>query len=254
MASLTSWELDHLALSTEAAGISVALCAFTVALVNTRPLLADPTLNGSATSADGGSVSKVAVDTDEVRGYAIHADVLNNDVTRALRRIVGAVAAGPVELSGVDGSEAANSNGTNIVVLDDLVLGSAGTATSDNGIAATDNGDRIFADVTEPDVPQSAGSLTVNTLECVGTDNDVRERSTVCEDEDGVFIAGVSISVAGPATVELLVAHVHSASDRAGTGERDDVARTSRDRKSLGRCHASGKSEEDDLRDHFDDG
>lgn len=62
----------------------------------------------------------------------------------------------------------------------------------------------------------------MNTLELVGADDDVAQSSAVLEDEYSALAVGVLVGVARPATVELLVAHVHRARDNAGSGERHD--------------------------------
>ena len=65
-----------------------------------------------------------------------------------------------------------------------------------------------LANVTEPDVLQGAGTLAVDTLELLSTDDDVGESSTVLKDENSVVRSSVGISVASLSTVVLLVTHI----------------------------------------------
>ncbi len=73
----------------------------------------------------------------------------------------------------------------------------------------------------------------MNTLESVGTDDDVAQGSTVLEDEDGVFGPGVLVRVAGLSTVELHVGVVVDTGDGTGLWERCDFARAGWDVKGL---------------------
>lgn len=110
-----SWQLSQLALSSSTASIGGELGAVALTLVDTLVFAAD-LLGCSAGSADGGSIAKVAVDADEVGGHTEGADVLDDDLAGALGLVVGAVAAGAVELAGVDNGVVADSDGTNTVV------------------------------------------------------------------------------------------------------------------------------------------
>ena len=65
-----------------------------------------------------------------------------------------------------------------------------------------------LANVTEPDVLQGAGTLAVDTLELLSTDDDVGESSTVLKDENSVVRSSVGIGVASLSTVVLLVTHI----------------------------------------------
>lgn len=137
-------------------------------------------------------------------------------------------------------------------MLDDLVLGVGGTASSDEGVTVAEDGDGILADVAEPDVGQGAGTLAVDTLEGVGANDDVAEGSTVLEDEDGGVRASVGVGVAGLATVELLVASVERAGDGGRLGERDDAAGAGRDVEGLAHGKASHGGGDDNVgEEHF---
>jgi hypothetical protein len=92
-----------------------------------------------------------------------------------------------------------------------------------------------LANVTEPHVPQGAGTLAVNSLELTRANNDVGQGSTVLKNENGILASSVLVGVAGATTVILSVAQVHVAGDRAGLGERDDRSDSGRDVQSL-RC------------------
>jgi hypothetical protein len=110
-------------------------------------------------------------------------------------------------------------------VLDDLVLCVLSTTTLDENISVTEKGDGIYeelvklvlslyvefltlANVTEPDVLQSASTLAVNTLKLVGTNDNVGESSTVLKDENSVVRSSIGISVTSLSTVILLVSHI----------------------------------------------
>jgi len=115
------------------------------------------------------------------------------------------------------------------VVLDNLVLGVLRASTLDQRITSAEHGNSVLADIAEPDILDRAGSEAVNTLEGVHTDNNVGESGTVLKDEDGVVAASVGISVAGLATVELLVAKIDAALDDRRRRESNNVADASRD-------------------------
>lgn len=95
-------------------------------------------------------------------------------------------------------------------------------------------GKLTFTDIAEPHVTEGAGALAVDALKLVGTNDDVAQRGAVVEDEDGAVTAGVSVGVAGTATVILAVAHVDGARDGARRREGDDGADSGRDVESLG--------------------
>lgn len=159
-----SGENRKLTLITSAVGVGVKLRAGTAALVHALVLGAD-LLCCTARSADDGSVTKVAVDANKVGGQTEGADVLDDNVTGGLLLVVGAVTARAVELAGIDDGVVADGNSTSTVVLDNLVLGLLGTASNDEGVASSENGDSIFAHIPEPDIGQSAGAYeNISTL------------------------------------------------------------------------------------------
>ena len=65
-----------------------------------------------------------------------------------------------------------------------------------------------FANITEPNVLDRAGTLAVNALERVGANDGVAQGSAILEDENGVVRPGIGVRVARVATVELLVATI----------------------------------------------
>jgi hypothetical protein len=93
--------------------------------------------------ADAGGIAVVGVDSNQARD-AGGLDVLDDHVTGALALVVAAVAAGAVELTGVDNGESVNGDGSGTVVLNDLVAGLLGATTLDEGIAVSDNGDGVL--------------------------------------------------------------------------------------------------------------
>lgn len=99
-----------------------------------------------------------------------------------------------------------------------------------------------FTDVTEPDVLQRACALAVDAFQLVGTDNDVGNRRTIVQDEDGAVTASVGISVASTTAIELFVAIVDRARDCRRCSERDNRSRTSGDVEGLsgGKRHQRG--------------
>jgi hypothetical protein len=91
-----------------------------------------------------------------------------------------------------------------------------------------------LTNISEPDILQRAGTLAVDPFELVGTNNDVRDRRAIIENEHGAFVACVSICVASSSTVELFVAVVDGAGDDGGCGERNDGAGARGDVEGLG--------------------
>ena len=180
---LTARQLLQLPLRTRASTRRADLAATPIPLVNTLVLLAH-LLRRSARSTDGGCVTEVGVDADEIGGKPKGANVLDDDFTGRLFAVVGAVAAGAVELSCVDdgvvfdGYRAGATEGggcvstclgvvfgslwvgkgegegrlEDVLVLNNFVAGLSGASALDEGISATKNGDGVFADVAEPDV------------------------------------------------------------------------------------------------------
>lgn len=117
--------------------------------------------------------------------------------------VVLAVAAGAVDLAVVLGVEVDDVDVTAAVVLYDLVVGVEGTAADDLGVAVALDGDGVLADVLEPDVLESAGADTVDTLVLVGANDDVPQGSAILKDEDGVGLAALRLATALDAAVVL---------------------------------------------------
>ena len=237
---LASRQLAQLALSTAARSGGANLRAITIALADALVLLAH-LLRASTATADISRVAVVTVDANKIARHAISLDVLDDNAARTA--IVGAVTTAAVQLAGIDDGEVLDGNGAATVMLDDLVLGLCGTAALDQDIAGTESGDGVFADITEPDVGQGTSTLAVDALQGVLADDDVGELSAILEDEDGAVAAGVGVAVAGPATVELLVAAVEGAADGGWLGQGDDAAGAGWDVEGLSCAEASQSAE-----------
>ena len=110
--------------------------------------------------------------------------------------ILLAVAARAVELAEVLDGEAVDRDGTNTVVLDDLVLGVASTTTDDLAVTVTLEGKSV--------------------LVLVGADDDVLEGGTVLELEDGVLVAALSLTGALDTTAVGLVTTIEGSGDGLG--------------------------------------
>lgn len=101
-------------------------------------------------------------------------------------------------------------------MLDDLVVGIAGTTASNSAIAITLEGESVLADRIPPDVLDGAAAHTVNTLGLVRANDGVLEGCTVLEDEDSVRVIALSLATAFDTTAIGLVATVERASDGLG--------------------------------------
>lgn len=167
---------------------------------------------GRARAGNLGNVALVGVDADEQLAV-VCLDVLDDDIALAHDL---AVAARAVQLAEVDDGEAVNGDGAQAVVLDDLVLGTGGTAASDGGVTVALEGQGVLADGLPPDVDDGAGALAVDTLDLVGTDNGVLEGGTVLKDEDGVFVGALGLARAAHAATVGLEATIKDARDRLG--------------------------------------
>ena len=142
-----------------------------------------------------------------------HLDVLDND---AARNRVLAVTASTVELAEVGNLETIDGDSSLTVVLDNLVGGRLSTATLDERVTVTLQGESILADVDPPDVLNGARALAVNALDLFWemlvysgapyavsltfANDGVLEGTTVLDDEDGVRVATLSLSSAGNTT------------------------------------------------------
>jgi len=101
-------------------------------------------------------------------------------------------------------------------VLDNLVLGTAGTTADDLAIAVTLEGQRILAHSIPPHILNSAGTKTVHTFILIFANDGVLEGGAVGKDEDGVFVAAFGLAAALDAAAVGLVAAVEGAGDGLG--------------------------------------
>jgi hypothetical protein len=109
-----------------------------------------------------------------VRAYL---DVLDDN---AARDRVLAVTASTVELAEVGNLETVDGDSSLTVVLDNLVGGRLSTATLDEGVTVTLQGESILADVDPPDVLDGARALAVNTLNLVYNKSVLEASSRLC--------------------------------------------------------------------------
>lgn len=136
-----------------------------------------------------------------------------------------AVATAAVQLAeGLDG-ESANGEGTGAVVLENLVLGSEGATRGDGGGLAgvlVLDGESVLANSRPPDVVESAATVAVDTLDLVGSDDDVGELGALLEDEDGVRVTTFGLASAGDTAVESLHATIEGGTSGDGLGSLED--------------------------------
>lgn len=137
---LARGKLGQSSLRTTAVGGGRDLGAAAAALVDALVLLAH-LLGGAARAGDGGNITVVRVDADEVGGQAEGPDVLDDDVAGAA--VVATVAAGPVQLARVDDGVVLDGDGAAAVVLDDLVVGVLGAAALDEDVAIAEGRDGV---------------------------------------------------------------------------------------------------------------
>lgn len=246
----TSRQSLHLPLRPQTAILRIHILALPLALLHAHKLLTHGLDLGAARVADVRRVPEVRVDAHDVRGDVAQLDAVDEHV--AGPAVTRAVAAAAVQLAGVDGGEAADGDGADAVVLDDLVDGVGRAAAVDQDVALAEERYRVwsislacvalrricwaggtFTDIPEPDVGQGAGALAVDAFERVAADDDVGDAGAVLEDEDGVFVARVLVAVARLAAVEFLVVEVLGAGDDARGGEGVDVSRSGRDVEGL---------------------
>lgn len=242
---------------------SVNLSALAITLLDSLELLANLLDARAARSGDVSSVTIVGVDANKVANV-LSLDVGDDNV--AGPAIVGAVATATVQLAGIDDGEVLDGHGSAAVVLDDLVLGLLGATTLDENVAISESRDGIceiiskktgqanlskvltLADISEPDVLESASSLAVNTLKLASSNNDVAECGSVVEDEDSAVTASVGVSVTVAAAVVLAVSKVIDARERTGLRKRLDGADSGRDVESLAGNSASERESSEDGR------
>lgn len=115
----------------------------TVRAVDAEIVLAHVAVPGAASAGDSSSIAKVVVDSNKVRGHAASADILNDNMARAVCLVVRAVATAAVELSRVGNSVIADRNATTAIVLDDLVISTSGTALLNENFARSKSSDSV---------------------------------------------------------------------------------------------------------------
>lgn len=110
-----------------------------------------------------------------------------------------------------------------------------------------------LADISEPNVLESALALAVDTLELVLSNDDVAQSSTIAQDKHSAVAARIVIGVARAATVELLVAVVLGTGDVDGSIVGLDGSDSGRDVQGLrGGSGGQGQSSDDLLVEHFE--
>lgn len=133
-----------------------------------------------------------------------------------------AVSARAVQLSEVLNGEVGDLEGTATVVLEDLVLGTVGTAALDvggvTGVLVLD-GEGVLANRAPPDVLESAGTLAVDTLDLVGADDDVLQGTALLDLEDSVGVATLILTGA----VDTTVVNVHASIEGVASGDSLDI-------------------------------
>lgn len=132
---------------------------------------------GRRDSGNGSSVSHVRVDADE---YVAVGRASTTDLHVPRWHLV-AVATAAVQLAEVADGEVVDNHSASAVVLDDLVLGTSGTAAVDGGrliVTLLFDGEGVFADGVPPDIGNGAAALAVDTLDLVGTCNSTSVRVT----------------------------------------------------------------------------
>jgi hypothetical protein len=127
-----------------------------------------------------------------------------------------AVSTTAVQFSEISDGEAIDGNGTNAVVLDNLVGGTTSTTTNDLTVTVTLEGQSILANSIPPDILNGASTETVNTLVLVLANDGVLEGSTVSEKEDSVGVTAFGLTTALDTTAVGLVATVEGAGDGLG--------------------------------------
>lgn len=85
----------------------------------------------------------------------------------------------------------------------------------------------------------------MNTLQLVGTNDDVGDGGTILEDEDSAGGSSVLVRVARTSTIVLLVAEVLGTSDGHWSREGDNATRAGWDVEGLGRGQGSQNGSED---------
>lgn len=101
-------------------------------------------------------------------------------------------------------------------MLDNLVVGTSSSATSNSAVAIALQSESIFANRTPPDIFDRAGAQAVDTFVLVFANNDIAQGGTVLEEEYGVRIGTFDLTVAGYASTIGLVATVEATRDSFG--------------------------------------
>lgn len=204
-----------------------------VVVVGTLVLLANVLDRLGAGLSDGSGIAIVAVDANKVLAIG-SLDIVDGDFSSTAvfplsvfpfhGRIRGqqnspillAVATAAVKFSKVLNGESINGDGSNTIVLDNLVLSTAGTTADDLAIAVTLEGQRILAHSIPPHILNGASTKTVHTFILVLANDGVLEGSAVGKNEDGVFVAALGLASALDAAAVGLVAAVEGAGDGLG--------------------------------------
>jgi hypothetical protein len=150
-----------------------------------------------------------------------------------------AVSTAAVQFSEISDGEAIDGDGTNTVVLDNLVGSTTSTTTDDLAVTVTLEGQSILANSIPPDILNGASTETVNTLVLVFTNDGVLEGSAVSEKEDSVSVTAFGLTTALDTTAVGLVATVEGAGDGLGSLVGDG-ALAGRDGEGRGSTSAEG--------------
>jgi hypothetical protein len=127
-----------------------------------------------------------------------------------------AVSTATVQFSKISNGETINSDGTNAIVLDNLILGTTSTTTDNLAIAITLESQRILTHSIPPYILNRASTQTMHTFILVFANDGVLEGSTVGENEHGVLVAAFGLAAAGDAAAVGLHAAVEGAGDGLG--------------------------------------
>jgi len=198
---------------------------------------------------NGSNIAIVRVHTRQ-DGPARSDHVGDSDRSLGLAR---AVSARTVELAKVLSAVRVDDDITASVMLNDLVISILGSTPGDcrcsRGLL---DGDGIFANILEPDIPQSARAQAVDTLRLVCADNNILQSSALLKQENGVAIASLFLPMArsaSPIKADISTIERLSSGDSSCSAERRRLWRggeSAAGRKRLGldrvRC---GKVEEE---------
>lgn len=112
--------------------------------LDAQVVLANVAVVAAAGVGDSSSVTIVVVNGDKVRGHAAGTNVLNHNLARAVRPVVGAVTAAAVELSRVGNSVVADRDATTAIVLDNLVVSTSGTAALNQNVTCSKSRNSVY--------------------------------------------------------------------------------------------------------------